>query len=283
MLMRSYALVIFDKQDKIIDRFNLSLVTNSTENGFKLSLSKISTDIEDIITKVVQQKIVKKFNVIQHGLPYQKALVLSNWIQKYSKLQYKMALEYNDTNIVQYCEGKVTSLDKTEKDEYGILTQVLEFTPITPYFLKRENTIIIQLSSVGKKYPYRYPYSYGVSKIENNEIDNPYIYDIPLIVTITGAISNPTIDLLDETGQRYSRIRFTGITLTQQEKIVVNSAQRKIYKIDSAGQEIDYVPEVDPQYDTFLRAQSGLSKIVVNTSDAGIGFQLTGGWRQYML
>ena len=283
MLIRSYALVIFDKQDKIIDRFNLSLVTNPTENGFKLSLSKIASDIEDIITKVVQQKVVKKFNVIQYQQSYEKSVVLSNWIQKYSKPDFRMALEYNDTNLVKYCEGKVTSLDKTEKDEYGVLTQAMEFTPVTPYFLRQENALLIKTSTTGKKYPYKYPYMYGSNAVENNEINNPYLYDIPIIITMTGPIEHPIVSLTDESGIDYTRVSFSGTVLKKDEKLVINSAQRKIYRISTDGSEIDYTPEVDPQYDTFLRARSGLSKLIVNIAEAGIGFSLIGGWRQYVL
>lgn len=282
-MIRAYALVILDRQDKIIDRFNLPLVTNPTENGFKLSLSKISSDIEDIITKVVQQKTVKKFNVIQYQNSYEKSSVLSNWIQKYSKTDFRMALEYNDTNLLKYCEGKVTSLDKTEKDEYGVLTQAMEFTPVTPYFLKQENALILKSSNVGKKYPYKYPYMYGTSTVENNEVDNPYLYDIPVIVTLTGPIEHPAVSLADENDESYAKVSFPNIDLAQGEKLVINSAQRKIYKIATNGTETDYVPEVDPQFDTFLRARSGISKLIVNTPDAGIGFSLVGGWRQYVL
>lgn len=282
-MIRAYALVILDKQDKIIDRFNLPLVTNPTENGFKLSLSKISSDIEDIITKVVQQKTIKKFSVIQYQNSYEKSSVLSNWIQKYSKTDFRMALEYNDTNLIKYCEGKVTSLDKTEKDEYGVLTQAMEFTPVTPYFLKQENALILKSSNVGKKYPYKYPYMYGTSTVENNEVDNPYLYDIPVIVTLTGPIEHPAVSLADENDESYAKVSFPNIDLAQGEKLVINSAQRKIYKIATNGTETDYVPEVDPQFDTFLRARSGISKLIVNTPDAGIGFSLVGGWRQYVL
>lgn len=282
-MIRSYALVILDSQDKLLDRFELPIVTNPTENGFRLDLSKISGDIEDFITKVVQQKVVKKFNVIQHQNPYTKSSVLSNWIQKYSRTEYRMCLEYNDTNLVKYCEGKVTYLGKTEKDEFGILTQALEFTPITPYFIKQENAITVQTSSSGKRYPFKYPYAYGTNIIQNNQIDNPYILEVPIIVTLYGAISTPTVDLLDENNISYARVKFSNTDLAQGESIVINSAQHKIYKIDAAGNEIDFVPEVDPSWDTFLRAQSGISKLVVNVADSSAGFKLIGGWRQYTL
>lgn len=282
MAIRKYALVILDKQDKIIDRYNLDLVTDPTDNGFTLNLSTISSDIEDIITKVVQKKQVITMNVIQYLNAYNKTNVLANWIQKYSTAQYRMCLEYNDTTQLRYCEGKVTGLTKGEKDEFGEIIQKLSFTMSTPFFTKQEQTINIRVSSVGKKYPFKYPYSYGSSKVENNEINNVYILDIPLIITINGAISNPTVSLIDENNEIYNTVKFSNFALLKGEQLVINSAQRKIYKIVN-GIETDMSAETDPSYDTFLRAKNGLSKIVVNTADASSGFSLTGGWRQYTL
>lgn len=282
--MRKYALVVFDKNDTIIDRFNLDVITNPTDNGFELEISVISSDVEEIITKVVQKKKPIKFTVHQYQNSYLKSNVLANWIQKYSTPQYKMGLEYNDGMLIRYCEGKVVSLTKTELDEYKDLAQDLQFKMSTPYFIKRENTITIQVSSIGKSYPYKYPYSYGSQIIENNEINNNYILDIPLIITIHGAIDNPTIDLLDEDGESYNRVKFDDITIAENEYLVINSAQRKIYKVnESTGVETDFVSEVSPEFDTYLRAKTGITRININTADSGENFKLTGGWRQYTL
>lgn len=280
--MRKYALVVLDKQDKLLDRYNLDVVTNPNGNGFKLNLSKISSDLEDIITKVVQQKNIIKFTVYHNNQSYSKSNILARWIQKYSTADYKMALEYNDDNMVRYCEGKVVSLSKTEKDEFKGLAQDLEFEQTTPYFIKRENTITIQVSSVGKSYPFKYPYCYGASIIENNVIENPYISSVPLIITIDGAIDNPTIELLDENGVSYNKVKFSGESILTGEQLIINSAQRKIYKVVN-GVEVDFRPQVDPQYDTFLRAKSGKSSILINTNDSGDSFKLIGGWREYIL
>ena len=281
--MRKYALVILNSIDKIIDRYNLDIITNPSGNGFKLNLSTISSDIEDIITKVVQQKSIIKFTINQHQNSYLKANSLASWIQKYSVAKYTMALEYDDGNIIKYCEGKVTNLGKTEMDEFKNLAQDFEFTQTTPFFVKRENLITIQVSNVGKSYPFKYPYNYGANIVENNEIDNPYILDVPLIVTINGAIGNPNISLLDENGNSYNRVRFSDLNLLKGEQLVINSAQRKIIKIFEDGTEEDYAPEVDANYDTFLRAKTGLSFLSINTEETLEGFKLTGGWRQYTL
>ena len=293
-MIRSYALVVMDKQDKIIDRYPLELVTNPIGNGFKLKISTIASDVEDIITKVVQEKLKLNMTVNQTNNSYQRANTLTSWIQKYSTTEHAMFMEYNDGNLVRYCGGKVTSLSKDEKDQFGNLAQNLEFTMTTPFFLKKENDIIFQLSSEGKRYPFKYPYFYGYNQVENNLIDNPYLLDIPLIISIYGAISNPTINLLNENGDSYNRVQFgtteEPVIISKNEKLVINSAQKKIYKvvIDSKGNEIkgtevDFKPEVNPSYDTFLLAQRGNTTIQINQNDTAEGFKLIGGWRQYLL
>lgn len=286
-MIRGYALVVMNNQDEIIDRYNLDLVTAPTGNGFQLELSTIATDIEDVITKVVQKKATINMIVHQVMNGYMKSSVLTNWIQKYSTSNMNMFLEYNDTVVTKYCGGKVTSLTKTEKNEYKDLAQDLTFTMTTPFFVKRENTITIEESSTGKKYPFKYPYQYGRNEVTNNQIDNPYILEVPVIVTIEGAITNPRISLLDENGNVYNEVWFgedgAPVILYEGEKLVINSAQKKINKINTDGTETDYRPNVNPQKDTYLLAKNGQSRILINYDNAGEGFKLTGGWRQYTL
>lgn len=287
-MIRGYALVIMNSQDQITDRFNLDLVTAPTGNGFQLELSTIATDIEDVITKVVQKKptITMTVHLIKNG--YSQSNILTNWIQKYSTADTNMFLEYNDTTTIKYCGGKVTSLTKTEKDEYKDLAQDLTFTMTTPFFTKQSSGIIkIAVSDKGKSYPFKYPYSYGKNIVENTTITNPYILEVPLIVSITGEISNPIVSLFDENGERYSMVDFTGTTLTSSERIVINSAIKKIYKVDIdengneiAGTEVDYRPEVSPEHNTYLYAQKGTSTITLNIVNTGT---LEGTWRQYTL
>lgn len=286
--MRKYALVVFNNKDAIIDRYNLDITTNPTGNGFELELSTISSDLEDIITKVVQKKNKVTFIVNQIHDSYQKANLLANWIQKYSNKDYQMALEYDDGVVVRYCEGKVTKLEKTEIQPKNVLQQRLEFTQTTPYFIKRENTITIQQSSIGKSYPFRYPYSYGASAVVNNDIDNTYILDIPLIIIINGRMTGVKLNLLDDRGVQYNTIEILNedgslFILEKDEELIINSAQRKIVKVNASGTEEDYSHLVNPALDSFLRAKNGSSKINVNPESMGEGFKLTGSWRQYNL
>lgn len=280
--MRKFALVILDDLDKVIDRYNLDLVTQPQGLGFTLNVSFLSGDIRDVITKVSQAKNRIKFTINQYQRSYSKANSLALWVQKYSKPEYIMALEYDDGNIVRYCEGRVVSLGKTEIDTFRNLPQEFEFLQTTPFFVKRENTIVIQTSATGKSYPFKYPYAYGRYELVNNDIDNVYLLDIPLVVTIYGAIDNPTLSLVDEDNEPYKTVAFNE-TLHENERIIINSAQNKIWKIDANGVKTDYSPEVDPSYNTFLLAKGGHSKLTINSQLASTGFRLVGGWREYRL
>ena len=279
--MRKFAFVVFDIENKITERFGVDLITGPSGLGFKLKLSTLEGDIVDTLTKVAQEKqsVGMTVNFFRRG--YERYLILSQWLQKYSVVDSRMALEYDDGVQVRYMEGRVTNLGKTEIDEYNVLSCEATFTPLTPFFVNVENTIRISVSSIGKSYPFRYPYSYGKNVVENNRIENSYIADIPITVKITGVISEPTVLLLDENGNEYTRIRFPEVDLAEGQYIIINSATRKIWFFDGIVMQ-DYSAGTDPQHDTFLFAQRGISTISVNLASSDSG-ELTGSWRQYGL
>lgn len=279
--MRKFAFVVFDIDNSIIDRFPLDVVTDLSGLGWRLKLSKIEGDVTDTVTKVVQEKQSVGITINLIGRGYEKFTILSQWLQKYSAVNVPLALEYDDGVQPRYVEGKVTELKKTEKDEYNNLSCAATFTPLTPFFVNVEQTITINLSSVGKNYPFKYPYCYGKNEVRNNEIDNLYLASVPVTVMISGPISAPLVELLDENGTIYNTVSFPDVTLITGQYIIVNSATRKIWYFNGMTLE-DYSAKTDPSYDTFLFAKNGISTIKVNIDSANQG-SLTGSWRQYGL
>ena len=279
--MRKFAFVVFDIDNSIIDRFPLDVVTDLSGLGWRLKLSKIEGDVTDTVTKVVQEKQSVGITINLIGRGYEKFTILSQWLQKYSAVNVSLALEYDDGVQPRYVEGKVTELKKTEKDEYNNLSCAATFTPLTPFFVNVEQTITINLSSVGKNYPFKYPYCYGKNEVRNNEIDNLYLASVPVTVMISGPISAPLVELLDENGTIYNTVSFPDVTLITGQYIIVNSATRKIWYFNGTTLE-DYSAKTDPSYDTFLFAKNGISTIKVNIDSANQG-SLTGSWRQYGL
>lgn len=280
--MRKVAFVVFGIDNEIIDRFNIDIITDIQDVGFKLKLSTIDGDIESIITKVVQDKQDIKFKIHFISHAYMKSAVIEQWLEKHSTPSARLALEYSDGIKTRYTEGKVIDLSKTEKDEYDRLVRDCVFKPLTPFFAHVSSTIKIRVAAAGKSYPYRYPYSYGAAMMENNEINNPYILDVPVTVRINGSIYDPTIRLFDENNDEYNRVSFSGHVLYEGEYIIINSADRKIWKGTGGGNLEDWTPHTDPAFDTFLRARSGKSRINVNLTPGDTG-SLTGSWRQYGL
>ena len=280
--MRKFAFVILDESDNIIDRYNLDYVTNLSGLGYKLKVSTISTDVEDYVTKIIQEKKALTFTVT-HLTGYSGGRSLVNFLQQYNDSD--MCLEYDNGIEVLYVECKVNDVGKTELSAFsGVLEQNISILPLTPFFEKVENTITIERSSLGKNYPFHYSYSYGLVATLDNEIENVYIREIPLVITIYGTISNPVITLRDsETNTVYNEVRFLGVDLAEGQSIIINSAQKKIWYDDGSGVLIDYYYKLDEAYDSFLRASSlTTSKLTVNLAIGDTGY-LTGRRRQYKL
>ena len=283
--MRKFAFVVFGIDNTIIDRTPLDLVTDLGGLGWKLKISTLASDVVSAITKVVQEKQSVSLTLNFLGRGYEKYSILSQWLQRYSRPEHHLALEYDDGITKKYVEGRVTSLGRTEKDEYQNLVAPLTFTPLTPFFRAIENTIKIQVSATGKCYPFKYPYSYGKNVLENNEIVNPYLSDVPVTVKIHGGISDPIITLFYESSEgewvEYNRVSFPGLSLAEGQYLIINSAQRKI-RFFSDTMERDFSSYTDPSFDSFLMAKNGKSMLSVNLQTQDSGW-LEGSWRQYSL
>lgn len=280
MNIRKFGAVVLNESDKIIDRFNFDFVTNISGLGYKLKVSKIETEIEDYVTKIVQEKKALGLTIL-HLTGYKAANFFDAWVQK--NTDKVVCLEYNDTQKILYIEGKIIETSKVEKNEFGVLEQNITFQPLTPFFEKIDNDVKIQIAAVGKKYPLKYPYFYGLNSIENNIIENTYIKDIPINVVINGSITNPIIQLLDEEDNIYNEVRFLDTNLLASERIIINSAQKKILFDNGTGNLVDYYYKLDGAHDSFLRAQPlKTSKLNVNLMNGDTG-SLIGSRRQYKL
>mgnify|MGYP003311243485 CR=1 FL=1 len=98
-MIRKFAFVILNNSDQIADRYNLDLVDGLSGLGFQLEVNKISTDVEDYITKIVQ----KKQNVgltVHHRGGYTAGSLLKLWLSKH----------ISDCLCIEYTNNLKTSL-----------------------------------------------------------------------------------------------------------------------------------------------------------------------------
>ena len=155
-----------------------------------------------------------------------KSETIRRFIEQYTNSN-KMALEYDNGVLLKYIDCLVQDFDLSEKDEFQSLTIPITIKPLSPFYRIVSNEITIKPAESGKAYPHGYPYGYGSGTIENNEIKNTYIKEIPLVITIYGEMSNPLIVLKDEDDEIYDTLEFEALTLAEGEHIIIDSINRK--------------------------------------------------------
>ena len=283
--IRKFALVIVDDFDKEIDRFNLDYADTPKNLGFELEFTTLESRLTTYFTSAREKKLATTLNL--NFLPpyaYEKANAFKRFVQKYTN--QRMVFEYNDTTSeVKNWEGKVQKFGQDELTNFKSLVCPISFLPSTPKYIRKDNVITIRPATKGKSYPFKYPYAYGESTVENNIINNEYFDEIPLRVHIYGAINNPQISLQDaETNEIYSTVRFENLYVSENEELIIDAIQSKVL-IKRNGQltsAYDYLSK-DASLDSFLYAKANtISKVVITLNPLENGY-LKASYRQYTL
>lgn len=283
--IRKFALVIVDDFDKEIDRFNLDYADTPKNLGFELEFTTLESRLTTYFTSAREKKLATTLNLnFLRPNAYEKANAFKRFVQKYTN--QRMILEYNDTTSeIKNWEGKVQKFGQDELNEYKTLVCPISFLPATPKYVHKDNVITIRPSTKGKSYPFKYPYSYGKSTVENNIINNDYFDEIPLRVTIFGAMNNPQISLIDaNTNEVYSIVRFENLYVDEGEELIIDAIQSKVLikRNGITTSAYDYLSK-EANLDSFLYAKAnGTSKVVINLNPLESGY-LKASYRQYTL
>jgi hypothetical protein len=157
--------------------------------------------------------------------------------------------------------------------------------PATPKYVKKDNVITIRPATTGKSYPFKYPYAYGRSTVENNILVNNYFDEIPLRVHIYGVMNNPQISLQDaDTDEVYSTVRFENLYVAEGEELIIDAIQSKVLikRNGIISFAYDYLSK-NANLDSFLYAKANTtSKVVIALNPLESGY-LKASYRQYTL
>ena len=283
--IRKFALVIVDDFDKEIDRFNLDYADTPRNLGFELEFTTLESRLTTYFTSAREKKLATTLNLnFIRPNAYEKANAFKRFVQKYTNK--RMIFEYNDTTSeIKNWEGKIQKFQQDEKDQFGTLICPISFLPGTPKYIRKDNVITIRPATTGKSYPFKYPYSYGRSTIENNILINNYFDEIPLRITIYGAINNPQISLQDiDTGEVYSTVRFENLYIAEEEELIIDAIQSKVLikRNGIVSSAYDYLSK-DASLDSFLYAKANAtSKVIISLNPSESGY-LKASYRQYTL
>lgn len=283
--IRKFALVIVDDFDREVDRFSLDFADTPRNLGFELEFTTLESRLTTYFTSAREKKLPVTLNLnFLRPNAYEKARAFKRFVQEH--INKKMVFEYNDTTSeIKYWEGKIQKFGQDELNEYKTLVCPISFLPATPKYTLKNNVITIRPATTGKSYPYKYPYSYGRSTIENNIFTNDYFDETPLRVHIYGAMNNPQISLQDTgTGEIYSTVRFKNLYVAEGEELIIDAIQSKVL-IKRNGifvSAYDYLSK-DANLKSFLYAKANTTSKVVMSLNAGESGYLKASYRQYTL
>ena len=283
--VRKFALVIVDEFDREIDRFNLDYADTPKNLGFEIEFTTLESRLTTYFTSARERKLATTLNLnFLRPNAYEKANAFKRFVQRYTN--ERMIFEYDDTTSeVKNWEGKIQRFGQDELNSYKSLVCPISFLPGTPKYIKKDNVITIRSSTNGKSYPFKYPYSYGKQLVENNILSNTYFDEIPLRVTIYGAMNNPQISLQDvDTEEVYSTVRFENLYVAEGEELIIDAIQSKVLikRNDIITSAYDYLAK-NANLDSFLYARANAtSKVVTSLNPTESGY-LKASYRQYVL
>lgn len=282
--IRKFALLIVDDFDIEQIRIPLDWVDTPRNLGFELEFTTLESRLTTYFTSAREKKTPITLNLyFLNPNAYSKANTFKRVVQ--ANINKRMVLEYNDTNEIKYWEGKIQKFQQDELDQFKTLICPISFLPATPKYKLKNNVITIRPATTGKSYPFKYPYAYGRSTVENSIFRNDYFDEIPLRVHIYGAMNNPQISLQDiDTEEFYSTVRFESLYVAENEELIVDAIQSKVL-IRRNGQltsAYDYLSK-DASLDSFLYAKANTtSKVVIALNPLESGY-LKASYRQYTL
>lgn len=167
---------------------------------------------------------------------------------------------------------QLTNLEKTEVDEDGILHCPISFKRLSLWFGDTLNVIDVgnEIDN-GKDYPLTRPYSYGAISYENMSILNNGMVEAPLLIEITGSVTDPVYSLSQD-GVVYGRGKIIG-TYDYVSIDSDDANENIILKVGDStiANAVNYqdltVGSPNEIYVTFLKARAGISTLRLNLPD----------------
>lgn len=291
-MIRQFSLVELNNRDGIVDRFNLDLVNDPKGLGFTLDVTTIVTNILEIPIHVRQKLGNVTFNVnYAYGREYARADALRAWIMR--KTRKRIALEWTTPVDRRYASCIITEFSFSEINQQKVLAIPLIIKQLSPFFRIRENIINIYPSQTGKEYPFTYPYTYGVGIVSNNTIENQYIEEIPLIVTLYGEMTAPSVSIAEQ-GQSnpYRTVQFSGLSLSKGWYITINAVGDIDERGNRTGQrvtffngyeEADAYDYIDQSKESFIFAKENAISFLTASVESDKSGYMEASYREYLL
>lgn len=289
-------------------------VQNVSGFGFKQTLEVVEGDtVDSLISQKVDKNSVNMEIVFKGADAYEKLYRFNAFFGRYADYdRYITRFSYipsdrldvdKDSGLDQETLDKRTEADKSDyfrryiefvmtageptQRSGQVVTEKITLRPLTPWY--EEVFAEFQITSeqnTGKIYPYGYPYRYGGGAYDSaNYINNDYLKDIPLKITIKGPTSDyPYVALYSvsddgESTEEYAKVMFpTQRALTSGQRIVIDAFTSRVYMVtektraNGSKREVttDRYFATSKYYQSFLFAKQGKTKVSSNLNGGSL-------------
>lgn len=193
---------------------------------------------------------------------------------------------------------RVSNLDKSEKNEYGVIDSSISFIAYTPWYTIFKKSFVIDTdvdtdggwiwgdggsnlplvfepgdsqSAIPAKFRYQVP--------QNYEIDLDEVSDCPTKITIYGPISEPVWThsiVKDGIATIISTGKLTGVTISEEDQLIIDNTrgQYLIYRKNSNGTTANLYSQRDFGSRCFVNLKQGRNQITVSSNDVIVSNRL---------
>lgn len=166
-------------------------------------------------------------NGIVNFFNYDNFKEFANFIETAKMLKFVYEIPFENNSVTYYRDVNIKSLEKTERQENGIISENIEFDCLSLWYEQNETIFKIEEYDDEMRYDYRWNSRYIDYNGRAIQFDNKGHVEAPIQVEINGFVRNPAITVLvDE--QEYASIKIP-ITINEYEKLLYSSKTGDIY------------------------------------------------------
>jgi hypothetical protein len=214
---------------------------------------------------------------IANFLYYDNFMDFGNFIESAKKLQFIYSIPYKNEKKVFYRDVNIKSLDKSEKQTNGVISETIEFECLSLWYEQNETIFKIETYEDEMRYNYRWNSRYIDYNTRAIQFNNKGHVDAPFQVEIDGFVQNPTISIFVE-DEEYANIKIP-ITINEYEKLLYSSKVGEIYiqKQNTDGTKVSLWKNqyIDIKKQNIFKLPLGVSEIRLTADDDVLNAKLT--------
>lgn len=253
-MVREFKLVNEKGQEySLMDIYNYCLLTDPSGLGYSYSTEyeQLGNTFITNLRKLDQGPI----SGIVNFLYYDNFKKLIDFIESSESLKFAYKIPYKDTTKEYFKNVQIQSITKTQKKTNGIISETITFDCLSLWY--EENTFIHDMKS--KEGVISWDFKWDSRFADYNKRSIQYInrghVESPIIVEVTGPITNPKLELYVE-GKLYQELPFI-VEIKEYEKLLYGTKEGDFYlnkrKTDGTLESLFDLNVLDPKNDLVIR------------------------------